>query len=76
MMCGCASVPGAAPVSRQLPHESSVVLPPVPLPGPLKLREDFRVRADRMEEAAKEANSRLVTSRGIYARVRRTYGGQ
>ena len=75
MMCGCAGVPVETPVKRSLPHESIVVLPPVALPGRLQRGEDFRVRADRFEAAAKEANSRLVTSRGIYGRVRRTYSG-
>jgi hypothetical protein len=75
-MCSCASRDrfAVAAAERELPPPSSVVMDPVPLPPPLRRCDDFRVRADRMEEAAKEANQRLVDSREIYTRVRRRYG--
>jgi hypothetical protein len=46
---------------------------PPPKPGPLKVGDDFRVRAAVMEDVADEAIARLKKSRGLYARVRKKY---
>jgi hypothetical protein len=71
---GCATT-GQAPVSRQLPPESSVVLDPVPEPK-LSKGQDARVALAKTGSALKEANGRLVKSRIIYRGVRKAYGSQ
>lgn len=73
-LTGCVT-DGVAPVSRQLPPESSVVLDPAPKakigPG-----TDARVAWKKEEARADENASRLVKSRVIYRGVRKAYGAK
>lgn len=70
---GCETFNG--PTNRFLPPESSVVLDPVQAPI-IRVGDDARVAWKKEEAARKEANSRLVRSRGIYRGIRKTYGGK
>lgn len=64
---------GEAPVRRDLPPASNVVLDPAPAPR-IRPGMDARVAWKREEAARKENAARLVKSREIYQGVREAYG--
>ncbi|HEY0220031.1 MAG TPA: hypothetical protein VGC26_09755 [Afipia sp.] len=65
----------AAPVSRQLPSPSSVVLDPAPK-ADIRPGDDARVAWKKEQARANSNEARLKTSRRIYTKIRKTYGGQ
>lgn len=73
LLTGCASLPGAVPVSRTLPPEGNVVLGPVAEPP---RKPDARVALAEARSALREANRRLRASRMIYRGVRKSYGAK
>ena len=72
-LIGCASLQGEAPVKRELPHESTVVLDPAPKPriGP---GDDARVAWKKEEARADDNAERLLQSKKIYRGVRKNFG--
>lgn len=72
-LTGCQTT-ATAPVERQLPPGSSVVLAPAAAPV-IRPGADARVAWKREEAARKENEARLIKSRQIYDGVRQTYRG-